>query len=272
MEAMSASLRFVSRTNIVLAAGFVAFASVSAFAGNPNPPDVGVSLDWNYGTGSNTYTIHDADNWFIDGDTIHMNGSDRDGSNPDGSDDTWRLDWEMQTVAPGVRGTSEFVTANIAVFNNTLATQTYWVLNTKSGISVGPTVDTEGSVAASLFDLSGDGSGATMQNISSGAFAGDPIYRAYIDGTEQSALWTNGYQLNAAANGNANDSAQFLSVPGTESVDTSISVWLKFEVTPLDSVNLLGYFQVNPANVPAPAALPALGLFGLVAGRRRRRS
>jgi hypothetical protein len=267
MEAMSASIRFVSRTTMVLGAGLAAFVSVSAFAG---PPEVNVSLDWNYGTDTTTYTIHDADSWWIDGNTIHMQGADRDGSNPDGSDDTWRLDWEMQTLAPGIRGGSEFVTANIAVFNNTLSTQTYWVLNTKSGISVGPGVDTEGSVAASVFDLSGDGSGATMQNISSGGFAGDPIYRAYIDGTPQTALWTNGYQLNAAANSNANDSDQYTGVPGTEAVDTSISVWLKFEVTPLDSVNLLGYFQVNP--VPAPAALSALGLFGLVAGRRRRRS
>lgn len=264
MEAMSALLRFGTRRTLFVAVGVVTLGGGAAFAGT-TPPDTGISLDWNNGSATTTYTIHDADNWGVNGGLLWMNGTDRDGTAPDGSDDTWRLDWEMQTVAPGARGGTEFVQANIAVFNNTLATQTYWILQTKP-INITSMVSTNGSVSATVLDVTGDS--ATMQNITSGPFNGDPIYRSYINGVAQTPLWPAGFSLTASGIGASDtDSDNFSGINGPAPT-ASIGVWLKFEVTPLDQVTMSGYFEVTP--VPAPAALPLLGMMGLVARRRRR--
>jgi MYXO-CTERM domain-containing protein len=255
MEAMSASLRFVARKSVFAMAGAVLVGGTCAFAGTV--PDTGISMDWNYGTGNtNTYTIHNADTWGINGGNLWMEGTD--------TQTDWTLDWRMETVAPGIRGGSEFVIANIAVFNNTMSTQTYWMLQTKP-VNVGPTTDTNGSVSATLQDITGNGS--FMQNISSGPFTNDPVYRAYIDGVAQSALWPAGFSLNATGVGATDtDTDSFASVGGP-GASSSIGVWLKFEVSPLDQVTMQGYFEVTPA--PAPAVLPLLGMMGLVARRRR---
>lgn len=260
MEAMSAfSPRLVSRS-VLVGAGAVVLTAGSALAGT-GAPDVDMTLDWNGGQGFSIQydLINDSDSWTIQGDELIMVGSDTDNS-------TWRLNWEARTRAPGSRGGSEFVVANLQVFNDTLATQTYWILQSKNGINVGPNTDTSGTVSATVFDLSNND--ATMQNISTGSFAGDPIYEARIDGVAHETMWNNGFNLTAtAAQFSASDDDAFNNVPGS-GVNDSIAVWLKFEVTPLDSVNIIGYFEVNP--VPAPATLPALAVLGLLGGRRRR--
>lgn len=261
MEALSAfSMRVLSR-NILMGAGVVALTAGLAFAGDPPPPDVDITLDWNDGSATIGYDlIADSDQWFYDGDELVMVGGDESA--------TWTLDWEARTVRPGVRGSSEFVVANIEVFNNTASTQTYWVLETKNGISVGPNVNTEGTVSSTLFDL-GDGS-AFMRNISSGGHDGAPIYQALIDGAQHQDLWPDGFSMNVnSVFGQDSDDDAFSDVPGPGVAD-SISVWLRFEVSAFDSVNVIGFFQVDP--IPAPATLPALAVLGLMGGRRRRRA
>jgi hypothetical protein len=245
--------------NILMGAAAIVTTTGFAFAGT-GIPDVDISMDWNDGSSTTAYDlIKDSDEWYYEGNDLVMIGGD--------SSAAWTLDWEARTGAGTTRGGSEFVVANINVFNNTLSTQTYWVLETKNGISVGPNTITEGTVSATLFDLSGDG--ATMANISSGGQAGSPIYQSLIDNVAHQNMWTAGYSLTAAANGNNADDDVFDNVPGGGVVD-SIGVWLRFEVTALDSVNVIGFFEVTP--VPAPATLPVLAVLGLVGARRRRRA
>ncbi len=266
MEALSAfSTRLICRS-VLMGAAAITLTAGYAFAGTQSD----LSLDWNGGAGfSIQYDLMaDSDFVFVDKDgSLVMQGGDNDESSP-GAQDGWRMNWDVRTTTGAARGASEFVTANIQVFNDTLSTQTYWVLQTKNGVNLGPNVTTEGTVSATVTDLSFDD--ATMNNISSGAFSGDPIYQALIDGVPHKDMWENGFSLTAtSAQVTQSDDDTFDNLGGPGVAD-SISVWLKFEVTPLDSVNITGFFQVTP--VPAPAALSALAAFGLVAGRRRRRA
>jgi len=262
MEALSA-LR-VRSLGLFAGLGGITLSAGAAFGGE-SPVDV--SMDWNHGSATLTFEdlYAESDSTWTGPDGLLYMAGER-GTVPGGRGNSdWGLQWTVSTNL-NARGGSESVTADLNVFNNTLQTQTYWVLTTKNGVSLGPASITDGSVSATVFDLSADG--AEMSNISSGPFAGDPIYESLIDGASHMSMWPDGYSLTAAANSNAADSDSFDNLAGPI-VNDSIAVRLKIEVSPLDSVNIIGTLEASP--IPTPAALSALGLFGLAAGRRRRR-
>lgn len=265
MEALSAYR--VRSLGLLVGFGALTLTAGAAFGGT-SPVDV--SMDWNFG--SDTLTFEDlyaeSDQTWESGGDVFMAGTrgfiPSRGGTPT---EDWGLQWTVSTNLAG-RGGVESVTANLNIFNNTPTTQTYWALSTKNGVVLGPSTETDGSVSATIFDLNGDG--ASMGNISDGGgFDGDPIYEALIDGASHRTMWDAPFTLTAAANSNNADDDTFVNEAGA-GVNDSISVWLKVEVSGFDSVNIIGTFELTP--VPAPAALPAMGLFGLVARRRRRRA
>jgi len=271
MEATSA-LR-VRSLSLVAGLGAITLTAGAAF-GQSSPVDM--SMDWS--VGSQNFTFDDLyaesdEHWVQDG-LQFMAGArgapvpGMDGPPPRGNtDENWGFAWTVSTNL-NARGTTETVTANLNVFNNDpVNTQTFFVLTTKNGLApIGPFTTTDGSVSATIDDLGNDG--AEMSNISNGGFSGDPIYESLIDNTTHEDLWPAGFALTAAPGASAADSNTFDNVTGS-GVNDSIGVFLKIEVSPFDTVSLNGTFSVTA--IPTPAALPALGLFGLAAGRRRRR-
>ena len=137
---------------------------------------------------------------------------------------------------------------------------------------VGPLCAMNGDVTASVTNTSFYGD-AELRTYTFGPEAGAPIYMAMIDEVDQQSMWDAPYSL--VADGpyatNADDMTfgepEPLIGPGANSL---ISVLLRVELSPHDTANVVGTFEIAP--IPGPAALPAFGLLGLVAQRRRRRA
>ncbi|MHC5022343.1 MAG: hypothetical protein ACYTGG_00330 [Planctomycetota bacterium] len=212
--------------------------------------------------------------------------SDQTGTDPDGlffftggtQSQEWEMNWDIRTTESGVAGGpagagNSLVTADLAITNLTGQRQFFFALVTVNldAPILGSTI-TNGSVSASVLDLFGSGS-ADISTIQSGQFANDPIYAGYIDGTASGparTMWNDPYLLQTnEIGGTATDFDTFAGEAGPEA-NTSISVWLKVELSPFDQANLIGTFEVGP--VPAPGALSLLAMAGVASfGRRRRR-
>jgi hypothetical protein len=193
-----------------------------------------------------------------------------------GADQSWLLEWNMTANANNGGGTtlggpgSSFVTADLAVTNTSSTTQSFWALVTlvlDNPIIGGSLMNGQASAAVTDFL----GNGATLGTISDGMHTGAPIYSGRIDGVSQQYLMESPFSLSAgpfSSNSTSETFGQPTPLVGPDA--TSISVWLRFELTPGDTANVVGMFEVA-ALVPAPASLPLLAALGLFAGGRRRR-
>jgi len=219
--------------------------------------------------GPSLFNLHDQSNVNYHGDgTWNFLGG-------QSSQSSWNMEWDMtvnSNSGPGVITGSggPFVTADLAVTNTSASVQSFFALVTLTldqPITGGTLMN--GQVSAGVTDFLG--TGATVSTISSGQFAGDPIFTALIDGNEVQSLMNDPTNVTAnpfSSNSEAATFGQPGPIAGPDAMNT-ISVWLKFDLTPGDTANVVGTFQI--VAVPAPAALPALALFGLLAGTRRRR-
>jgi MYXO-CTERM domain-containing protein len=191
-----------------------------------------------------------------------------------GLNKTWLLGWDVAALPhPNGAGTSSgsaYVTANLAVTNNTASYQSFWALVTVAlDEPITGATFMNGQASAAVTDSLGNG--AEIRTITSGPFAGDPVYTGLIDGSPAHTLFDSPFSLTAGPFGSNSISATFgqpVPILGPEAL-TTISVWLKIELSPFDTANIVGTFEVAP--VPGPAALPLLAAFGLAMGRRRRR-
>lgn len=226
-----------------------------------------VTLDWNAsGTGQpSTYVMHeDSDSYWYDksNNAWAFLGGDN------GS--AWDLNWMMEAAdAPGGAlgdpGASQFVNANLAVTNNTDSFQTFVGLVTfllPKEFHGGTLMN--GSVSVSVQDVFGDG--AEIRSV------GDmPIYQALIDGSPVQDLLPSDFSLIATGGSTESESDSF-GIPnpigGPEAME-SISVLLTLELSPYDTANIVGTFEVAAA-LPAPGALALLAGLGLISSRRRR--
>lgn len=191
-----------------------------------------------------------------------------------GSNEAWLLNWDITAHAnnggatTGTTGSS-FVTADLAVTNTSGTTQSFWALVTLTLDSpiLGGTL-MNGQASAAVTDFLGNG--ATLSTIASGPFAGDPIYTGRINGVPQHTLMDSPFILNANpfdSNSVAETFGQPVPLVGPDA--STISVWLKFDLTAGDTANVVGMFEVSA--IPAPAALPVLAALSLLVGVRRRR-
>lgn len=228
-----------------------------------------VTMDWMSSNGSSQqFTMHQDSNdyWYSGGDSawVFQGGA---------ADQDWGMDWQVQAAnQPGAAqgGGSQFVNANLAVTNNSASFQTFTALVTLSlpNEFTGGTL-MSGLVSASVQDVQDNG--AEIRSVD-----GMPIYRAFIDDTPPGgavqSLFDPFYSLAAPAGNTVSDSDTFgfpNQVAGPAALDT-ISVMLHFELSPGDTANVVGSFQIEQA-LPAPAALPLLAGFGLAFGSSRRR-
>lgn len=193
-----------------------------------------------------------------------------------GANNGWLLEWDLTANANSSGGTtlgapgSSFVTADLAVTNTSTTTQSFWALVTLvlDNPIVGGTL-MNGQASAAVTDFLGNG--ATLSTISDGEFAGEPIYTGRIDGAPQQLLMESPFSLNTgpfSSNSTSETFGQPNPLLGPDA--SSISVLLRFELTPGDTANVVGMFEV--AAIPGPASLPMLAALGLFAGGRRRRS
>lgn len=178
----------------------------------------------------------------------------------EGSNNLWDLEWDCSFDA------DPFIVSNIVVTNNDIVDQEFNLLMTLPISPAVPNPIISGSIVGTLTNLAAGGS-ATVS-----AVPGDSIYTALIDGSVEERLMNP--DLSAFS---TTVTGPFVSGPvgpqsfgpiaGSQNADTSIGLRLRFVLSPGDSASFTSIFEV----VPAPASLPLLVGFGLLAGGRRRR-
>lgn len=183
---------------------------------------------------------------------------------------TWELEWNCvfnDDVEGVAAGGGAFVTANIVVTNNDVATQNFTLLMSLPVAAIINPVE-RGSVVGTVTDLTLDG--ATVS-----APSGARIYTPLIDGVNEAPgfLMNDPFSESASPlNSNTVGPADFgLPVPvaASQDVDTSIAIFLNFDLSAGDSASFTAIFEVLP--VPGAGGLPLLAALGLLGGRRRRR-
>lgn len=185
------------------------------------------------------------------------------------SGESWSMSWDcifnddIDTVAAGG---GAFVTANIVVTNNDVSTQTFTLL---MSLPVAPVVNPveRGSIVGTVTDLSLDS--ATVSAVGAGQ-----IYTPRIDGADESPgfLMGGGFSETAGFLDSATVGPADFGIPApiaaTQDVDSTIAIFLEFDLTAGDSASFTAIYEVL---VPGPGGLSVLAAFGLLAGRRRRR-
>lgn len=228
-----------------------------------------VTLDWSASsTGApNTYLMHeDSDDYWLDesSDAWVFQG----GAN--GS--AWGLNWTMEAAdvpggASGSPGVNQFINANLAVTNNTDTYQTFSGLVTfLLPKEFGDGTLMNGSVSVSVQDSFSNG--AEVRSVDD-----LPIYQSFIDDNPIQPLFEDDFSITATDGGTASDSESFgipSPIPGPEAMQ-SISIMMNFELSPFDTANLVGTYEIA-APLPAPGALPLLAGLGLAFSARRRRT
>jgi hypothetical protein len=179
----------------------------------------------------------------------------------------WTLEWNCvfnDDLSNTASGTGAFVIANIVVTNNSPATQNFSLLMSMPVARTISNPQVGGSVVGTVTDL-------TFDNATVSAPLGQSIYTARIDGVDEQQLMAAPFAQSAGGPLQSSvvgpDSfGQPLPVPGSQAVDTSIAIFLNFDLTAGDSGSFTAIFEV----VPAPGVVPVLAMFGLIARRRRR--
>ena len=183
----------------------------------------------------------------------------------------WQLEWDVvfSDSLGGVAGPGggAFVTANIVVTNNDpFNTQNFTLL---MSLPVGTPILSPfefGSVVGTVSDQNFDSALVS-------APAGASIYTSRIDTVDEVLLMADPFSqgagfLQTAAVGPA-DFGVPNALPASQAVDSSIAIFLNFDLSPGDAASFTSIFQVQV--IPGPGGLSLLAVFGLLSGRRRRR-
>ncbi|MHC4414012.1 MAG: hypothetical protein ACYS0G_01880 [Planctomycetota bacterium] len=178
----------------------------------------------------------------------------------------WTTVFSPGTGGAAAQGGGAFVIANIGVINNDpLNTQNFQLLMT---MPVFPAIIDplkNGSIVGTVTDLDDDGALVS-------APLGASIYTAFIDGFQESLLMTDPFGASPPQGGSTPVGPQDFGVPNpipaSRDVTTDIAILLNFDLSPSDAATFTAIFEV----IPGPGGLPLLAAFGLLAGRRRRRT
>jgi hypothetical protein len=176
----------------------------------------------------------------------------------------WTLESWMMNLDP-----DPTVFANTVIRNNTLSTQTFF-LNVVLPISVslGPPLFISGSIAGGVTDS--DGVLVSPGLWAQAADAGVSIYQAAIDNVVVQTL------LDPSVTANVTTQYFSATIPPsgfssvalpTATATTNIAIFLRFNLSPGDSVGFTSVFNVIPE--PSTAVLAGFGLLGLLAAGRR---
>lgn len=149
------------------------------------------------------------------------------------------------------------------VTNNSMNTENFTLQMTQPLAKMFANPTEQGSIAGTVTDIDGDD--ATVS-----APTGASIYTAMIDLADEAALMSDPFSENAGGANKSNTVGpeSFGVIPASQSADDSIGIFLNFDLTSNDQASFTAVFEI----FPSPAGLPVLAAFGLLAGRRRRRS
>ncbi len=188
-----------------------------------------------------------------------------------GQNNLWTFEWNSifdDGSGPGAAtGGLPFVTANLVVTNaDQVNSQTFslvMTLNVPRPV-VNPLMN--GSIVGTVLDLTGDD--ATVS-----ALGDSSIYTARIDFVDERSLMVDPFSASAGApffSGPVGPEDFGIPVPevASQDVNTTIQIFLEFELSPGDSASFVSIFEI----VPSPGGLAVLGLAGLAGRRRRRRA
>jgi hypothetical protein len=242
------------------ACAFIALATGSASADTSVIPDLMMRI----GVAGQTYEYNAAtagSSWSNGNSTFGYNGSVSSPFDDVGYNVSWGL-----LVNP-----DPFIVGNLVVTNTSNATQTFFLdVSLPINVALASSL-VGGSITGTVTDLNGDG--ATVSAVG----ANDAIYRAFTDVAPD---FSTGNLAGSLLVGSSASAGAFLSqtigpdtfggpIPSQPygAVNTNIAIRLQFTLTAGDSASFTSLFVV----VPAPGALAVAG-FGLLAGRRRRRS
>ncbi len=176
----------------------------------------------------------------------------------------WNLEWDcVFNPNQGIvaAGGSAFVTANIVVTNTDVINQNFTLLMTLP-VAAKVYPGERGSIIGTVTDIFGDG--ATVL-----APAGGRIYTPRIDGANEVPGYLMSDPFSQAAPGFSSvlvGPASFGIVAPSQSVDTSIAIFLSFDLTPGDSASFTSIFEIL---VPGPGGLAVFAALGLLRRRRR---
>lgn len=230
-----------------------------------NAPGLGGATEYNWNQHG---SVSDFGEWAVPG-TDPRFGWQYTGS-LSGPQDAWDLEWNCvfndgSTGGAASGGAAPFVTANMVVTNNSATTETFSLLMTLPVAKTYITPQIAGSVVGTVTDLTGDD--AVVNAVTSSS-----IYEARIDTVEETDLLI-GTSQNAGGG--------FLSAPvgpddfglgssafASQNVDSSIAIYLEFELSAGDAASFTAIFEI----VPAPGALMMMAAAGLVGSRRRRQA
>lgn len=187
-----------------------------------------------------------------------------------GPSGAWQLQWNCvfyDGSSAGASGTSAFVVANIVVTNFSANTENFTLLmNNPLARAIASPVE-RGSIVGTVTDLTGDD--ATVS-----APTGGHIYTSLIDTVDDNFLMSDPFSETAGGPNLSNTvgPADFgipNLIPASQDADNSIGIFLDFDLSGGDAASFTAIFEIQ---VPAPAALPVVAMFGLMGGRRRRRT
>jgi hypothetical protein len=270
----------VSRSLIAPTAGafLASVIAIPAFAGTSVPNFL---MAWdvsNDGLGQNIYnwepkngghgTLSGPDHYSVPGNENSWYGWNYTGQL---AHQNWLLEWNCvfydASAFGGANTDSAFVVANIVVTNFSANTENFNLLMTEPlAREIDPALG-RGSIGGTVTDLTNDE--ATVS-----APLGTSIYQSLIDGTVEQTLMDDPFAHTVFNNGSEGVGPQDFGLPdgiAVQGANTDIGIFLNFDLTGGDAASFTAIFEVlNPA--PAPAGLPLLAAFGLLAGRRRRRA
>jgi uncharacterized protein (TIGR03382 family) len=181
----------------------------------------------------------------------------------------WDFEWNCVFNNAGsvgaTGGGSAFVTANIVVSNNSPSTQNFTLLMSMPLARAILSPSESGSIVGTVTDLN-------FNDAVVSAPAGASIYTARIDTVDEQSLMVDPFSQSAGGplQSHIVGPADFgipSPIPASQDADTSIALFLNFNLSAGDSASFTAIFEV----IPGPGALPVLAAFGLLGGRRRRR-
>lgn len=166
----------------------------------------------------------------------------------------WGVNWN-------VSGNEDpFVTNFFTVTNNQSFTDLFTLTVTLPISALGPTTINLGSISGTVTDNNNNNAFVT-------APTGGSIYTALIDGSSVHTLMSDPFSEDAGGamlTGPVGPAA--FGPTGGPAAASTIGITVSFLLSPGDSASFTAFFSVE---VPGPAGLPLIALFGLV-GRRRR--